>query len=78
MGFLYSLSALLLGLAMVSEKLVSVAIGMALLARLVPAFVGKWGGFWVAPAYLRGFFRHLLFASLLLLGGYITVWAIWL
>ncbi len=77
MGILFSLSALMLGIAMAGEKLVSVELGTASLAGLAPAFVGMWGGLWVRRLISEVLFRRLLFASLLLLGGYITVRAIW-
>lgn len=76
MGILFSVSALALGVAMAGEKLVPADLGLASLAGLAPAFLGMWLGLKVRRRISQTQFRRALFASLLLLGGYIFARAV--
>jgi len=76
MGILFSLSAVALGVALVNENLVSVDLGLASIAGLVPAFLGMWLGLRVRRRISHVQFRNALFAGLGVLGIFITIQAV--
>ncbi|MEK9753618.1 MAG: sulfite exporter TauE/SafE family protein [Rhodospirillaceae bacterium] len=73
MGLLFCVSALVLGVAMAGVKLLPAKLGLASLAGLAPAFAGMWLGLKVRERISQATFRRILFASLLVLGGYMTL-----
>ena len=76
MGILFSISALALGVAMAGVNLLPTELGLASLAGLAPAFLGMWLGLKVRKRISQQTFRRILFASLLLLGGYMVLRAV--
>jgi len=76
MGILFSISALALGVAMAGVNLLPTELGLASLAGLVPAFIGMWLGLKVRKRISQQTFRRILFASLLALGGYMVLRAV--
>lgn len=73
MGILFSVSALVLAVAMAGVELLPAELGLASLAGLVPAFLGMRLGLKVRRRISQQTFRRVLFASLLVLGAYMTL-----
>lgn len=73
MGILFSVSALVLAVAMAGVKLLPAELGLASLAGLIPAFLGMRLGLKVRRRISQQTFRRVLFASLLILGAYMTL-----
>lgn len=72
MGMLFTASTLALAVALGSNAMLSIDLGLLSLAAVVPAVVGMMAGRWVRRRLSETVFRRAFFAALLALGGYIV------
>lgn len=73
MGISFSLSTLVLGLALAGHALLPLELGMVSAGALVPAILGMMFGAWVRDRLSEERFRQLLFTAMLLLGGWLAL-----
>ena len=71
MGILFTVSTLVLGLALGGQRLISADLGMMSLLGIVPALIGMAAGQVVRQRMSEERFRTVLFVALLVLGFYI-------
>ena len=73
MGTMFLFSTVCLGLALGAHAIITVDIGLLSAAAVIPAMVGMVIGRRLRDRLSEEMFRKLLFAALLLLGGYILI-----
>ena len=75
-GLWVTVATLSLAFSLKDHDLFSNELGLLSLTAVLPALLGMWVGRILRPRLSESAFRHLFFAALLLLGGYISVSAI--
>jgi len=73
MGISFSVSTLMLGLALAGHSLLPTELGLLSAGALVPATVGMMTGAWVRKRMSEDRFRQVFFFALLLLGAWLTL-----